>query len=88
MKCIYCFICFSLCSFQSWNDQLYFFHSETKDVSSSEELVLNTVATVNNLSFYNTKTSAINTLQVRVLEGKEGGATNKAISLLYQYIIK
>lgn len=57
-------------------------------MSSSEELVLNTVATVNNLSFYNTKTSAINTLQVRVLEGKEGGATNKAISLLYQYIIK
>lgn len=42
---------------------------ETKEVSSSEELVLNTVATINNLSFYNTKTSAITTLQVRVLEG-------------------
>lgn len=41
---------------------------ETKEVSSSEELVLNTVATINNLSFYNTKTSAITTLQVRVLE--------------------
>ncbi|XP_061176432.1 armadillo repeat-containing protein 2-like isoform X2 [Saccostrea echinata] len=41
---------------------------ETKDVSSSEELVLNTVATINNLSFYNTKTSAITTHQVRVLE--------------------
>lgn len=45
------------------------FISETKEVSSSEELVLNTVATINNLSFYNTKTSAITTLQVRVLEG-------------------
>ena len=49
-------------------------------MSSSEELVLNTVATVNNLSFYNTKTSAINTLQVRVLEGMEGGATDKAVT--------
>lgn len=45
------------------------FISETKEVSTSEELVLNTVATINNLSFYNTKTSAITTLQVRVLEG-------------------
>ncbi|XP_048768043.1 armadillo repeat-containing protein 2-like isoform X2 [Ostrea edulis] len=41
---------------------------ESRDVSCSEELVLNTVATVNNLSFYNTKTSAITTLQIRVLE--------------------
>lgn len=53
----------------TWKQIKTFIILETKEVSSSEELVLNTVATINNLSFYNTKTSAITTLQVRVLEG-------------------
>ncbi|KAK3097116.1 hypothetical protein FSP39_006506 [Pinctada imbricata] len=43
---------------------------EFKDISTSEELVLNTMATINNLSFYDTKTSAITTHQIRVLDGK------------------
>ncbi|XP_076078717.1 armadillo repeat-containing protein 2-like isoform X1 [Mytilus galloprovincialis] len=41
---------------------------ECKDVQSSEELSLNTVATINNLSFYNTKTSAITDQQMRIIE--------------------
>ena len=36
-----------------------FFFSESKEIDSNEELVLNTIATVNNLSYYNVKNSAI-----------------------------
>ncbi|KAJ8315287.1 hypothetical protein KUTeg_007437 [Tegillarca granosa] len=41
---------------------------EVKELSTSEELVLNTVATINNLSYYTTKTSAITAHQIRVIE--------------------
>lgn len=47
-----------------------FVFPECKDVQSSEELSLNTVATINNLSFYNTKTSAITDQQMRIIEGE------------------
>lgn len=41
---------------------------ENKDVQTCEELSLNTVATINNLSFYNTKTSAITAQQMRIID--------------------
>jgi hypothetical protein len=44
--------------------------SENKDVQTSEELSLITVATINNLSFYNTKTSAITAQQMRIINSK------------------
>ncbi|KAL3882503.1 hypothetical protein ACJMK2_028840 [Sinanodonta woodiana] len=39
-----------------------------KDVATSEELVLNTVATINNLSYYNCKTSAVVKEQIKVIK--------------------
>ncbi|KAK3593875.1 hypothetical protein CHS0354_011480 [Potamilus streckersoni] len=39
-----------------------------KDVATSEELVLNTVATINNLSYYNCKTSAVVNKQIKVIK--------------------
>ena len=42
---------------------------ECKDIEMSEELVLNTVACINNLSYFNCKNSAVITHQIRVLEG-------------------
>ena len=44
--------------------------SECKDIDTSEELVLNTVACINNLSYFNCKNSAVTTHQIRVLECK------------------
>ncbi|XP_033741539.1 armadillo repeat-containing protein 2-like isoform X2 [Pecten maximus] len=41
---------------------------EYKDIPTSEELVLNTVATINNLSYYSVKTSIISQQQMRVIE--------------------
>ncbi|KAL4233349.1 Armadillo repeat-containing protein 2 [Mactra antiquata] len=39
-----------------------------KDIETSEELVLNTVACINNLSYFNCKTSAITAHQIRVVD--------------------
>ena len=47
-----------------------FVFSECKDIDTSEELVLNTVACINNLSYFNCKNSAVTTQQIRVLECK------------------
>ena len=44
--------------------------SEHKDLAANEELILNTVATITNLSFYNNDDSVINKEQVLVAEGK------------------
>ncbi|XP_060572268.1 armadillo repeat-containing protein 2-like isoform X3 [Ruditapes philippinarum] len=41
---------------------------ETKDIESSEELVLNTVACINNLSYFNSKHSAITTHQMKLVD--------------------
>ncbi|XP_067674681.1 armadillo repeat-containing protein 2-like isoform X1 [Haliotis asinina] len=41
---------------------------DSKDIGSSEELILNTVATINNLSYYTTKTSAITAHQNTVAQ--------------------
>ena len=41
-----------------------------KDATNSEELVLNTVATLNNLSFYNDGDSVIQQRQVEITESK------------------
>ncbi|XP_045197949.2 armadillo repeat-containing protein 2-like isoform X2 [Mercenaria mercenaria] len=41
---------------------------ETKDIESSEELVLNTVACINNLSFFNCKNSAVTTHQMKLVD--------------------
>ena len=35
------------------------FHTEIKDLTSSEELILNTVATINNLSYYTDESGAL-----------------------------
>lgn len=43
---------------------------DQRDESSSDELVLNTMATVNNLSFYSVKTSAILAKPILVAECK------------------
>ena len=44
--------------------------SEVKEVSHSEELVLNTVSTLNNLSFYNDAESIVQQRQVQITESK------------------
>ena len=49
---------------------LFTFFSEYKDISTSEELVLNTVITINNLSFYNTPGSAITERQIGIARCK------------------
>lgn len=41
---------------------------ECKDIESSEELVLNTVACVNNLSYFNCKNSAVTTHQIKIVQ--------------------
>ncbi|XP_041354443.1 armadillo repeat-containing protein 2-like [Gigantopelta aegis] len=41
---------------------------DTRDISDSEELILNTVATINNLSFYSVKTSVIMSQQMELAE--------------------
>ena len=41
-----------------------------KDATHSEELVLNTVATLNNLSFYNDVDSVVQQRQVEITESK------------------
>lgn len=43
---------------------------DVKDAASSEELVLNTVATLNNLSFYNDSGSVVQQRQVEITESK------------------
>ena len=42
--------------------------SEPKNESDNEELLLNTIATINNLSFYNTKQSAVVRKQLHIAE--------------------
>jgi len=44
--------------------------SEVKEASHSEELVLNTVSTLNNLSFYNDAESVVLQRQVQITESK------------------
>ena len=44
--------------------------AEIKDVNNSEELVLNTVATLNNLSFYNDADSVVLQRQLEITESK------------------
>ena len=44
--------------------------SEVKEASHSEELVLNTVSTLNNLSFYNDAESIVQQRQVQITESK------------------
>lgn len=44
--------------------------ADVKDATNSEELVLNTVATLNNLSFYNSVESAVQQRQVEITESK------------------
>ena len=43
---------------------------EVKEASHSEELVLNTVSTLNNLSFYNDAESIVQQRQVQITESK------------------
>lgn len=43
---------------------------DVKDVNNSEELVLNTVATLNNLSFYNDADSVVQQRQGEITESK------------------
>lgn len=45
---------------------------DVKDATHSEELVLNTVATFNNLSFYNDVDSVVQQRQVEITESKFG----------------
>ena len=44
--------------------------TDVKDANTSEELVLNTVATLNNLSFYNDADSVVQQRQVEITESK------------------
>ena len=44
--------------------------ADVKDATDSEELVLNTVATLNNLSFYNDTDSVIQNRQVEITKSK------------------
>ena len=44
--------------------------ADVKDATHSEELVLNTVATLNNLSFYNDVDSVVQQRQVEITESK------------------
>ena len=46
------------------------FIADSRDVTDSEELILNTVATINNLSFYSVKTSVILSQQMQLAECK------------------
>ena len=48
--------------------QLCLSPSESKNESDNEELLLNTIATINNLSFYNTKQSAVVRKQLHIAE--------------------
>jgi len=43
---------------------------DVKDAAHSEELVLNTVSTLNNLSFYNNVDSVVQQRQVEITESK------------------
>ena len=59
----------------SWQEPvwyiIFFFNiSEVKEASHSEELVLNTVSTLNNLSFYNDAESIVQQRQVQITESK------------------
>ena len=47
---------------------LFVFFLETKNETNNEELILNTIATVNNLSFYNTKQSAVVKKQLHIAQ--------------------
>lgn len=47
---------------------------DLKDAANSEELVLNTVATLNNLSFYNDADSVVQQRQVEITESKSMAA--------------
>ena len=44
--------------------------SDVKEASHSEELVLNTVSTLNNLSFYNDPESIVQQRQVQITQSK------------------
>ena len=69
---------FLWCMFSQWCDldknlfgiSFFFNISEVKEVSHSEELVLNTVSTLNNLSFYNDAESIVQQRQVQITESK------------------
>lgn len=62
-----------LITFGMWQKQVSFcvwIIVDVKDAAHSEELVLNTVSTLNNLSFYNDVDSVVQQRQVEITESK------------------
>lgn len=49
---------------------LFFLISEYKSVDDCEELVINAATTINNLSYYKVKSSAVQDKKLRIAESK------------------
>ena len=64
------------------SDSFLWVVADIKNAVNNEELVLNTVATLNNLSFYNDDDSVVQQRQVEITESKLDAAGSTALYLL------